>query len=77
MQDEEIFTIDKVEEFIKKLLRKGLHINSKEQYHMSIMETSMNCWNILYYIPICIYIYATFYNFSSLIFLPLKRTYKL
>lgn len=43
MQDEEIFIIDKVEEFIKKLLRKGLHINSKEQYHMSIMETSMNC----------------------------------
>lgn len=43
MQDEEIFTIDKVEEFIKKLLRKRLHINSKEQYHMSIMETSMNC----------------------------------
>lgn len=55
MQDEEIF-IDKVKQFIKKLLRKGLHINSKEQYHMSIMETSMNCWNILYYIPICIYI---------------------
>lgn len=42
MQDEEIF-IDKVKQFIKKLLRKGLHINSKEQYHMSIMETSMNC----------------------------------
>lgn len=43
MQDEEIFIIDKVEEFIKQLLRKGLYINSKEQYHMSIMETSMNC----------------------------------
>lgn len=74
MQDEEIFIIDKVEEFIKQLLRKGLYINSKEQYHMSIMETSMNCWNILYS---HMYIYATFYNFSSLIFLPLKRIYKL
>lgn len=54
MQDEEIFIIDKVEKFIKKLLRKGLHINSKEQYHMSIL------WKLVwivetYCIPICIY----------------------